>query len=152
MSELALLSQELDAKLHSAASAKQRAASLVACQFALAKARIESPVVAAAFAELQAGRSLSSSLKSQLDSLAEELDEQYFDLKDADEVGGVDSQQWQDIFAKARAVIALSNASNEDAYKAAGQSIYEAAFTIRDDNKQELLALLRPARAMSLRP
>jgi hypothetical protein len=41
-----------------------------------------------------------------------------------------------------QAVTALSNAGDEDAYKAAGESIYEAAFTIQDENKQELLALV----------
>jgi hypothetical protein len=142
MSGLALLSQELDTKLHSAASAKQRAASLVACQFALAKVSIEAPVVASALAELQAGRVFSSGMKAQLASLAEQLDEQYFDLKDAAEAGSADPKQWQDMFAKARAVTALSNAGDEDAYKAAGESIYEASFTMLDDNKQELLALV----------
>ena len=52
---------------------------------------------------------------------------------------------WQDMFAKARAVTALSNAGDEDAYKAAGESIYEAAFIILDDNKQELLTLVEAA-------
>jgi hypothetical protein len=142
MSGLALLSPELDTKLHSAASAKQHAASLVACEFALAKARIEAPVVAAALAELRSGRVFPPSLKAQLDSFAEQLDEEYFDLKEAAEAGSADPKQWQDIFAKARAVTALFYAGDEDGYKAAGESIYEAAFTILDDNKQELLALV----------
>jgi hypothetical protein len=145
MSGLALLSQKLDTKLHGATSAKQRAVSLVACQFAMAKAHIEAPVVATALAELRAGRVFSPSVKAQLDSLAEKLDEHYFDLKDAVEAGSADPKQWQDMFAKARAVTALSNAGNEDAYKAAGESIYEAAFTILDENKQELLALVEAA-------
>jgi hypothetical protein len=145
MSGLALLSKELDTKLHGVASAKQRAVSLVACQFAMANARMEAPVVATALAELRAGKVFSPSLKAQLNSLAEQLDEQYFDLKDAAEAGSADPKQWQDMFAKARAVTALSNAGDEDAYKAAGESIYEAAFTIRDDNKQELLALVEAA-------
>jgi hypothetical protein len=145
MSGLAFLSQELDTKLRSASPAQQRAASLVACQFALAKARIEAPVVANALAELRAGRAFSPSLKAQLDSLAEKLDEQYFDLKDAAEAGTADPKQWQDMFAKARAVTALSYAGDEDAYKAAAESIYEAAFTILDDNKQELLAMVEAA-------
>jgi predicted transcriptional regulator len=142
MSGLSLLSQELDTKLQRATSAKQRAASLVACQFALAKAGVEVPVVATALAELRAGRVFPPNLKAQLDSLAEQLDEQYFDLKDAAEAGTTDPKQWQDMFAKARAVTALSNAGDEDAYKAAGESIYEAAFSLQDDNKQELLALV----------
>lgn len=145
MSGLALLSQELDTKLHRATSAKQRAASLVACRFALAKAGVEVPVVAAALSELRAGRVFPPSLKAQLDSLAEQLDEQYFDLKNAAEAGTADPKQWQDMFAKARAVTALSNAGEEDAYKAAGESIYEAAFTMQDDNKQELLGLVEAA-------
>jgi hypothetical protein len=145
MSGLALLSQELDKKLHSAPSAKQRAASLVACEFALAKARLEADVADAALAGLRAGRAIPPSLKPQLDSLAEQLDEQYLDLKEAAEAGSTDPKQYQDMFAKARAVTALSNACDEDAYKAAGESIYEAAFTIMDDNKQELLALVESA-------
>lgn len=142
MSGLALLSKELDTKLRKTTSAKQRAASLVACQFALAKAHIEAPIVATALAELQAGRLFAPSLKAQLSSLAEQLDEQYFDLKDAAEAGIADPKQWQDLFVKARAVTALSSAGDADAYKAAAESIYEAAFTILDDNKQELLALV----------
>ena len=145
MSGLALLSKELDRKLRGVASAKQRAASLVACQFAMAKAHVEAPVVATALAELKAGKVFSPNVKAQLNSLAEQLDEQYFDLKDAAGAGIADPKQWQDMFAKARAVTALSNAGDEEAYKAAGESIYEAAFTILDDNKQELLALVEAA-------
>jgi hypothetical protein len=145
MSGLALLSKELDTKLREATSAKQRAASLIACQFALAKAHIEAPIVATALAELQAGRVFAPNLKAQLSSLAEQLDEQYFDLKDAAEAGIADPKQWQDLFVKARAVTALSNAGDADAYKAAAESIYEAAFTILNNNKQELLALVEAA-------
>lgn len=142
MSGLALLSLELDTKLREAGPAKQRAACLVACQFAVAKAGIQSPVVATALAELQAGKVFSPNLKAELDALVEQLDDQYFDLKDAAEAGMADPRQWQDMFVKARAVAALSNAGDEDAYKAAGESIYEAAFTILDDNKEELFALV----------
>ena len=142
MRGLALLSQDLDKTLHGAASTKQRAASLVACEFAVAKASVEAPVVATALAELQAGRVFPSSVKAQLDALAEKLDEQYFDFKEAAEAGCADPKQWQDLFAKARAVAALSNAGDEDAYIAAGESIYEAAFTVADENRHELLALI----------
>src|SRR5262245_9858055 len=130
MRGLALLSQELDTKLYGASSNKQRAASLVACQFAMAKALVDAPVVATALAELQAGRVFPSNVKAQLDALAENLDNQYFELKEAAEAGSADPKGWQAMFAKARAVAALSNAGDEDAYKAAGESIYEAAFTV----------------------
>jgi hypothetical protein len=45
------------------------------------------------------------------------------------------------VFAKARAVAALAFAGNEDSFRGATESIYEAAATIGSDDKGELFGL-----------
>jgi hypothetical protein len=129
-------------KLRRASPDKQRAASLAACQFALTNAPVKAPIVATALAELRAGGVFPLRSKIELQTLAEQLDEQYFELKDAAEAGTADPRQWQQTFAMARAVMAICNAGDEDPYKAAGESIYEAAFVTGDDNKSAFLALI----------
>jgi hypothetical protein len=141
MSDLGLLSKDLDDKLQRAPLNRQRAASLAACQFAVAKAKLSDPLVDAALQALQTGRVFQSDFKAELDALAEQLDEEYFTLKEAADEGRGNSKEYMSLFAKARAVAALSCAGDQDAAKI-GEAIYEAAFTIESDDKGEFLPLI----------
>jgi len=141
MSGLALLSRELDSKLQQASPVKRRAASLVACKHAVAKAGIADPLVNLALEELQVGRGFQPDLKAKLDALTEKLDEEYFNLKEAAEEGRGDEKEYRRAFAKARTVAAVSCAGDLDDQKA-GEAIYEAAFAFEDDERSQLLSVV----------
>lgn len=143
MTRLETLSPELSSALRRASSAKQRAASLVASEFASARAKIEHPLVERALAKMRAGGFLTPKEKAELNALAAELDEEYFALQEAAEEGRVRTEDYMRVFAQARAVVAMVFAAGEDALQAATESVYEAAATTGD--KEELIALIRSA-------
>jgi hypothetical protein len=138
MTGLEELSPNLAGKLQRASAAKQRAASLAACEFAIAHAKIEHPLVDKALKNLRAAGILLPGEKAELDALAAQLDEDYFDLQEAAEEGRASTEDYLAAFAKARAVAALSCAGDENALRAATEAIYEAAATT--DDKEGLVA------------
>ena len=142
---LELLSPDLVAKLRLASPDKQRAAALVSCEFAISHARVEHPLVEEALRELHVGTVLIPQRKAKIDALASQIDEEYFDLQEAAQEGRASKEEYLQMFAKARAVAALSFACTEDAFQAATEAIYEAAATIGDTNKRELFALVESA-------
>jgi len=141
MSGLALLSHDLDTRLQHASSAQKRAASLVACQYAVGKLSLRHPLVSAALEGLQVGQVFQPDLKAKLDALSEGLDAEYLTLKEAAEQGCGDRRDYVRLFAQARAVAALSCAGDQDVQKA-GDAIYEAAFSFESDDKAELFSLV----------
>ena len=140
-SRLESLSSDLAGKLRRASTAKQRAACLAACELAVAKAKFEHPLVDEALQKLHAGESFPAEMKAKIDALALQLDEEYFKLQEAADVGGGTFADYLRIFVKARAIAALSFAGNEDTAKEASDAIYEAAAAVGDD-KRELFALI----------
>ena len=136
---------ELASKLRHAPAPKQRAASLVACQFALARGEVRDPLVLKAVEELEAGLGLTEDKKSQLKALIARLDEKYFDLQQAAEEGTAGSDEYVRVFEQARAVAALSCAFHDDLFKASSESIYEASSTT--DNPCALFAAIESALA-----
>lgn len=132
------LSPDLAAKLQRASAAKQRAASLAACEFAVAHARVEHPLIDKALKTLREGGVLLPEDKAELDALAAQLDEDYFALQEAAEEGQASTEDYMRVFAQARAVAALSCAGDEDALQAATDAIYEAA--AKTDDKEGLVA------------
>ena len=84
-------------------------------------------------------------MKAEIDALAAQLDEEYLDLQEAAEDGRASIEDYLRVFAKARAVAALSLAGNENSLQAATEAIYEAAATIRDTDKGELFVLVESA-------
>jgi hypothetical protein len=139
---LELLSGDLVDKLRRASTAKQRAASLVASEFAISHSRVEHPLVLKALEKVRRTGVLTPKEKTEVDKLAAQLDEEYFDLQEAAEQGRGSEEEYLRMFAKARAVAAVSFAGNEDAFQGAAESIYEAAATIIGENKGDLFALV----------
>ena len=127
------LSRDLVGKLWFASSEMRRAASLAACEYAIAKTYAEHPDVDKGLEELRAGRLLTAQTKAAIDALRAVLDEK---------TKTSNTGESQRMFAKARAVAAVSCASNENSFDAATEAIYEAAETIRHDDKRELFALI----------
>jgi hypothetical protein len=140
---LEILSRDLVAELQRVSSAKQRAASLAASEFAISHAQVEHPLVDKALGKLRTMGVFTPQEKAQIDALTAQLDEEYFSLQEAAEEGRASAEDYLRVFAKARAVAALAFAGNEDSFRGATESIYEAAATIGSDNKGELFGLVK---------
>ena len=143
MTRLETLSPDLAGKLRRASAAKQRAAGLAACEFAVSHAKVEHALVEKALEKVRAAGVLTPKEKAELDALAAQLDEEYFALQEAAEEGRASTEDYMGLFGQARAVAALAFAGGEDALQAATEAIYEAAATT--DDRQELAALIESA-------
>jgi hypothetical protein len=143
MIRLETLFPELASKLRRASSAKQRAASFAAAEFAITRARIEHPLVENSLEKARTACIFTSKEKADLDNLAAQLDAKYFALEEASLEGQACTEDYMPIFVQARAVAALSFAGCEDAFQAATEAIYEAATTT--DDKEELAAIIQSA-------
>ena len=135
MNRLEVLSADLAAQVHRATPAKRRAACLAACELAVAKVEIEHPLVDSALQQLRVGRVFTSQEKAEIDTLTEQLDEQYFELQQTAEKGNATYADHLRAFARARAVAALSFAGS-DSREDAADAIYEAAAAVGDDKRE----------------
>jgi hypothetical protein len=142
---LELLSGTLVDKLRLASAPKQGAASLAACEFAIAHAHVEHPLVEMPLHKVRATGLLPPKEKAWIDALTTRLDVEYLDLQEAAEEGKASTEEYLQVFAKARAIVALSFAGNEDPFMGATESIYEAGATIRCDDKGDLFAAVESA-------
>jgi hypothetical protein len=132
MTRLDTISTQLVTALRQASEERQRSACLAACEFAVQRVGINSPVVADALQTLRAKEPLATNQKAALDALAGKLDDEYFELQEAAEDGKATDDDYMRPFGQSRAVTALSSAANRDAFEAAAEAIYEAA-TATDD-------------------
>ena len=134
------VSTSLVTALRHAAEIRQRAACLVACEFAVVQTGISSSTVQRALQLLRALKPIPAELKQGLDVLTQQLDDKYFDFQEAAEDGNVSEDEWKQVFSQARAASALAFASGENAFDAASEAIYEAAATVDEPN--ELLSIV----------
>ena len=144
MNRIETLSSDLANRLRRATTAQRHAAALAACEFSIAHARIDDPVVADALRCLRAGDALARDRRIQIDSLAARLDEEYLNLQVAAEAGKSSAPDYLLRFAEARAVAALAFLCKEGGVDAEEDAIYEAAAAALDD-KQQLLAIVQSA-------
>jgi hypothetical protein len=140
MNRLETLSADLAAKLRRASPAKQYAACVAACELAVAKTKIEHPLVDELFRQVRVGHVFTPQEKAAIDALVAQLDEKYFDLQEAAEAGKAPATDYLRAFEKARAVAALSFAGDHTP-DAVAEAIYEAAAAVGDD-KSELFSLI----------
>jgi hypothetical protein len=138
MTRLDALSTRLAAALRQASEERLRSACLEACEFAVQQTGVESPFVDDALRSLRSSKPLSLDYREALDALAGRLDDEYFGLQEAAEDGRATVDDYMRPFGQARAVTALSFATDQDAFKAANEAIYEAAAAVAD--KEELVA------------
>ena len=109
---------------------------MAACEFAIAHAKVEHPLVKQCIQKVRAEGVLIPKEMTELDALAEQLDEEYLALQEAAEEGRATTEDYMRVFGQARAVAALAVAGGDDALQAASEAIYEAAATT--DDKEEL--------------
>lgn len=140
MDRLETLSKDLSKKIKQATSQKKIELIFTACDFAIKKSQINHPLLDKILKEIKANREISQSEKSELEKVAYELDNKYFDLQEASENGLASTEDYLEAFSKARAVFALLFAFNEDLTMAVSEVIYEASSTI--DDKNEFFSLI----------
>jgi len=123
--------------------AAQRKACLAACEMAIAKVKVEHPLVEESLQRLRDKRAFTHQEQAKLDALVAELDNQYLALQEAAHQSGASMADSLRSFAKARAIAALYFASKNDT-EALMDAVYEAAAAV-GDNKLELFNAVESA-------
>jgi len=129
---LDLIDPNLLTRLQTASEPALRRVALAACQFALKRTGLVHPLLEQALRELASNPAPPTHLGAALEQLVESLDEIYFDLHEAAEIGQAEGAGWKVAFCKARAAQAVYFAVTKDAYIAASESIYEANAATKD--------------------
>ena len=93
---------------------------------------LNDPLITEALHHLSQSVDPSPELRGRVQSLADKLDGQYFDLQDLNESGEATDSQVFAMFAKARAATAVACAMGDVALKAAAETAYEAVHAIDD--------------------
>jgi hypothetical protein len=133
---------DLAAKLKQASVEKQRAVCLAACEYAVARAKIEDPLVMEALGKLRAREVVTIKHKRELEALVEKLDSEYFELAGAFNEGRASLDDYQEPFSKARAVASVLYAFHNNAYNAASEAIYEAEAVTDEDALDMLVPII----------
>ncbi len=132
MKRLFSLSSELATRLQNMPPEQQCALKNIACSYAVKTAGITDQRVLSILTVLNAGGTIDSSSKEYLQQLMNDWDEQYFDSTEKEPT---DDQAAMDYFHKARAIASLLEATKEDGFDAATDSIYEAAMAAPDQDE-----------------
>lgn len=126
---LETVAKNLTLKLRDSSPEQQRESSLVACRLALQTAPVNSPIGQETLEQLQHHGTLPLQRITELNTLADQLDDKYFELHDNERLIQVDSLH---LFRQARIFSALSFASGGEPFVAAMESIYEASSAVSD--------------------
>lgn len=132
MSRLEAVSVDLITRLRQACPSQRRAAALAACGHAVESAQVHDSVVLSVLSELNSGRGVSASQIEELKKLAEQADEQYFDLHDAGDSS--EDNAYLMAFSRARALSSLLFAVEEESLHSSSEAIYEAVSAVDDVN------------------
>ena len=128
------VNKDLAARIRAAPPSRQRAAAAAAAAVVIDATRVAESQVVEARRALESGAA-DEGRQHDLDQLAERLDDEAFDLQDAEE-----HETYSERFAQARAVSALAYAFDPDAETAALEGIYEARSTVPDSGRAEIIA------------
>jgi len=144
MTRLDSSAPDLADKLRRASLEKQRAACVMACEFAITQSKLEHPLVEQALDKVRSAGIFTKEEKAELDSLAAQLDEEYFALQEAAEEGRANPEDHMRPFSQSRAITALSIAGGEDISQV-GEAIYEASAAVDeiDEFSARILSLLQ---------
>jgi hypothetical protein len=123
---LRLVDSDLEARLRKADAGTLRAIARAACEFAVARAGLEDPVLKAALAVLRSGQRPSPPLAQQVEAVVNQLDDHALSIQDAVEVGEAKESSYEEAFSRARAASAVQYAFQDDPLMAAADALYEA--------------------------
>lgn len=131
-----------------------RKVAIAVSELALDASGLHSPLVAQAIGELSEGKPIQPALRAELQHLVDELDEEYFKLKE--EAESADSEPslrdddptapWRVMFHKARAAAAVLFACEDDPLFAAAEATDEARVAVHDDVDAVRIAVLTALR------
>jgi len=131
-------SKDLSARIAASEPMTQRRVSIVACELAIQATELDIPIISESLEQLRQNGKLPQERIVELNKLANQLDERYFDIQDAlgDNTENSEALQVESLqfFGKARAVSALEFAGEENTYDAAMESVYEALAIFEDRN------------------
>ena len=137
---LETVSKSISSRIAAAKSEQLRDACIAACRLALQSTASDIPVIWESLEQLQQNGKLSQKRIAELNDLAAQLDDRYFDMQEkADGNAELQTEAFR-LFRQARAVFALSFASEEDLTIAASESLYEASMAV--DNQSEFFSLI----------
>jgi hypothetical protein len=132
MTRLETASEQLAQELRHASVAKQRAATLRACELALQDADVGDAQVQLGLDQLREKGRLTAEARLRLKALADEADENYFDLQEKAPDSRKAQEDYRRFFRQARALSALYFAGEDDVLAGAMESIYEASVAVDD--------------------
>lgn len=146
---LELLDADLSARLEKASISQLRNAAKIAGRFALDRANLSHPILDRTLEAIELGNSGDSSLKLQLESFVNTLDEVQWDLQEKLDEDSAKLSTYQAAFRRARAANSVYFALNAEAFTAATEAIYEAHAATDDliTLKEEILIELDSDRA-----
>lgn len=142
MLRLETVDKNLLEKLKLASQERQKAAAIAACEFAFERVLLHAPIVLECLGLMRNGTEFSNGKILELNQLANELDDKYFNFQDGyDGVGlAVGALQF---FSQARAVSALSLVGRESSFISSAEAVYEALSAVDDGvGMIELLVLI----------
>lgn len=127
-----MLDKNLTETMKVVSEEKRRSAARVASELVFQICPVDRPVVHESLKQLLSGYKLSIEQVSELEGLAGELDEEYFNLHDSQPEEIELNPQALHFFSQARAVSALAFAGKDDSIESTAEAIYEAASAIDD--------------------
>ena len=143
MHRLESISIDLVTRLRTASTAKQRAATLAACEFAVSRSGIRNATTDKAMSELRTTGTISPKTTAELQAIVEQLDDEAFHAQEASDVRQGSNEDYLAAFARARCGAAISLAGTADPLEAALEAIYEAAMTA--DEPEKIISVVQGA-------
>lgn len=129
---LEMVDKGLVERLKLVSDEQRRGAVKVACELAFQASPMDVPIVVESFGQLRSGNKFTAEQVYELNALAAQLDEKYFELQDGLDEGQNLSVENLQLFSQARAVSALSLAGGDDSLMTAAEAIYEASSAVDD--------------------
>ncbi|MCP8463130.1 hypothetical protein NK553_04135 [Pseudomonas sp. ZM23] len=132
MMRLATVSEELVERMAAATSEQRKRAVIAACDHAIKAVSLSNSVVSLSMERLRRGEIFSPRLVSELNSLVEKLDGEYFVLQEnSGDEAGFDRYALR-AFSQARAISALAFGGVGESLFSSAESIYEASAAVDD--------------------
>ena len=124
MTRLRLISRPLLRELRTAADVRRRRVALAACEYAVTRTALRSPLIDQALNGLRESNREALPASTQLESLKEQFDREYADLYER--YGDADESKWRGAFCKMVAAEAVLYACHEDSLTAGTESAFNA--------------------------
>jgi hypothetical protein len=130
---LRVVAPDLLREIEQLSEGRRRELVAAVCHDVISRHGIDDPRVAAAELALSESRYGQSPEKERIVGLVEEADNRAWDFQDMAEAGRVSEEEYEQEFAKARALAAVAEAFDADSLTAASESLYEAYHAVENE-------------------